>query len=55
MADAHDRVADVVGRLIDVFEASGETYALGGAIALAAWCSASRARCSIAPSCAPRS
>lgn len=34
---ADDSVPAVVGRLIDVLEASGETYAFGGAIALAAW------------------
>lgn len=32
-----DSVAGVVARLIDVLEKSGETYAFGGAIALAAW------------------
>jgi hypothetical protein len=34
---ADDSVADVVRRLVDALEASGETYALGGALALAAW------------------
>jgi hypothetical protein len=34
---ADETIAAVVGRLIDVLEVSGETYAFGGAIALAAW------------------
>jgi hypothetical protein len=34
---AEDTVSSVVARLIDVLEPSGETYAFGGAIALAAW------------------
>jgi hypothetical protein len=34
---ADETVTSVVLRLIDVLEASGETYAFGGAIALAAW------------------
>lgn len=32
-----DSVPEVVARLVDVLEASGEIYAFGGAIALAAW------------------
>lgn len=32
-----DSVTHAVGRLIDTLEPSGETYALGGALALAAW------------------
>jgi hypothetical protein len=35
MADA--TVSSVVARLINVLEPSGEVYAFGGAIALAAW------------------
>jgi hypothetical protein len=34
---ADDTITAVVGRLIDVLEPSGVTYAFGGAIALAAW------------------
>lgn len=32
-----DSLSTVVGRLADVLEESGETYAFGGALALAAW------------------
>jgi hypothetical protein len=34
---ADETVSSVVARLIDVLEPSGEVYAFGGAIALAAW------------------
>ncbi len=37
MADVFDSVSDVVGHLIDTLEPAGETYAFGGAVALAAW------------------
>lgn len=32
-----DSISTVVGRLVDVLEQSGEIYAFGGALALAAW------------------
>ena len=37
MSAPDDSVPAVVARLIEALEASGETYAFGGAIALAAW------------------
>lgn len=37
MVDELDSVSAAVERLIDALEASGEVYAFGGAIALAAW------------------
>lgn len=37
MAGPDDTVPAVVARLVEGLEASGETYAFGGAIALAAW------------------
>lgn len=37
MASARLSIAEVVARLTDVLEESGERYAFGGAIALAAW------------------